>query len=737
MIHETTERLGAILTGGIDVHRCGAARTLGAVPSAKATALLLAALMDEDTDVRVDAMAALAKIEDPETAEKLMESLTGDPESDVKKTALNALIAMGHAPVVPILRALATSRAPELVAWDEEEFYADGWDSWDDIQLAAIKGLGDMGVEAAVPDVLDAMADEMGQDVSETAFVALAKMGATGARAMASMYEVDDARLRRRIARATGKSNNSHLEQLRGEMLASDTASIRALALAHLSGNDPRLAEMFADPAAEVRKAAVQHHGATHLALLSDMITDTAPEVRIEVFKIIAQHPESFADKDAEEAVKSTLKGDPLAAKHAALALFALKGPAVAKGFSHVLGNADIPREFRIGVLETLEKSGQAAVPALLGVAADPDRQLRLAALTVLANIAKADATWPNAAGDGLVAALSGELVLPPEEGDEGENGEGVEEVAPEPEPKTELDQAKLDDLNKEIDESLPLVAEDAAPGSTLRAIMENQPEEPVREPEEIVLDDDQQRLLKGTNTRSFNKRKVSWATEVAPYLDVQRFSARLLAQVVQPEVTQTLANMLAQEIDGETREGVLFSLATHGAAGALLPADIQGALVALLDDEASEIRVLAARVLGWMAGAETTEIVTDLLAHTDPLVRVEAVQALASRNVPGKVLFPALDDTYLGVSIAAARAIARLSGDGAVDALVAYAVKNDGIYRRDIGRLFAEYAPDTGAAALLGLLGDEAQKTKWLVALDALAELYQFRAPSAELLVA
>ncbi len=729
MRNKTTDRLSEILKDGIDVHRCGAARALGVMNTPKATKVLVAALMDEDPDVRVDAAASLAEICDPATADQLMENLTGDPESDVKKTALAALVAMNHAPVIPLLRALTTSRAPELVAWDEDEFYADGWDNWDDIQLASIKALGDLGIEDAVPEVLDAMADEMGQDVSVQAFTALAKMGAAGARAMVSMFEVDDARLRRRIARAVGQSDNPHLTDLHSEMLASPTGLIRAIATENLAQTDGRVPEMFVDIDAQVRVAAVRHHGSQNLSFLTNMITDSAPSVRVEVFKTIATHPDTFKDKDTIEAVKGTLKGDPEAAKHAALALFALQGPKVAKGFSHVLGNTEIPRDFRIGVLETLEKSGEAAVPALLGVAADDDRQLRLAGLTVLANIAEADASWPNAAGTGLLAALKGELVLPPEEEEA--------EPEPEPEPEVELDQAELDEITKEIDESLPLVAEDAAEGSTLRAIMENKPLETVKEPEEIVLDETQQRLLDGTNTRNFNKRKVSWTTEVAPHLDVQRFSARLLGQVVNPEVTAALVETLSMEIDDETRDGILFSLAMHAVAGAALPADLRDELTALLDSKASETRVLATRVLGWLPGDDIIDVITGLLDHSDVLVRVEAVQALDHLNVANDAVISALDDPYLGVGIAAARLLARNSGQAAVDALVTYAVKNDGTYRRDIGRLFGQYAPEAGAARLLKLLNDEKQKAKWLVALDALAELFQYTASEAELLVA
>jgi len=718
-----TERLSDILKDGIDVHRCAAARALGVLQGPQATGVLTEALLDEDPDVRVDAATALAGIQDSATAEKLMENLVGDPEGDVKKAAITALVAMRHAAIVPLLRALAVSRAEDQVAWDEEAFYTDGWDAWDDIQLAAIRGLGELADEEAVSAILAAMGDELGQDVSEPAFQALARMGAAGAEALTFMYEEGHARLNRRIARAVGASDNPQLEGLRAAMLADASPLIRALALAHLDAADERLAAMFEDADAGVRAAVVRHHGASHLSALRKMIKDSSPEVRIEVFKIIAANPDTFREKPEVDAVKSTLKGDPHAAKHAALALFALNGPKVANGFTHVLGKQEIPRDFRIGVLETLEKAGEIAVPALLGVAADPDRQLRLASLTTLANIAANDPAWPNDAGLGLLSALRGELVLPPAEPEE-------VEVETEPEPAPEPDQAELEEIAREIDESLPLVAEDAASGSTLRAIMTNEPDQPQKAPDEIVLEPEHERLLAMTNTRKFSKRKVSWATEVAPFLDVRRFSARLLGQVVVDEVTEALIAALESDIDAQTQEAALFSLAEHGARRGVLPDRLSDLVPGLLDSETSEIRVLATRLLGYVPGVENEERLTVLVGHDDQLVRVEAIRALDQRNVANDTVRAALADSYLGAGIAAARALARISGDGAVDALVGFAARNDGIYRRDIGRLLGQYAPDQGAARLLELLEDETRKAEWLVAIDALAELFQQQAP-------
>lgn len=722
---QATQKLVEILKDGMDVHRCAAARALGQVSQPDTTAALVAALMDEDPDVRVDAATALGQVRDPQAARKMMDNLIGDPDSEVKKAVIPALVAMKFTPVIPILRLLAVSRGSEEIAWDEGEFYETGWDNWADVQLAAIRGLGEFGDEKAVPHLMKALADEMGQDVTEPAFKALAKMGEPGAKALEKLFGYDNPRLCRRVARAVGGSENTHLDGLRAKMLQNDSPVIRVLALGYLPGDDPRLAPLFGDADVTVRAAVVRHAGLNHLPLLWDLIEDEEPAVRAEVFKIIAANPHEFTDEKLAEAVKKAIQGDAEAARQAALALFALQGPKVAKGLSHVLNSPDVPREFRVGVLETLEKAGQTAVPALLEVVADPDRQLRLASMTTLANIAVAEGVWPNGAGDGLLAALRGELVQLPVE----EESEGVEDA----DTPTEVP----DDIAAEIDAETPLVTEDVESGSTLHAIMENKPDTPKEELEEIVLNEDQERMLDELRTRKLNKRKVSWETAVTPYLDVQRFSARLLGQLVQPDVTEALIAALDEDIDNETRESILFSLVDHSKAGSDLPATLRDDMLALLMDESSEIRVLATRVLGGLAGDDVVAELELLLEHDDQLVRVEAIQSLDRRGVTSDALQEMLWDKYMGVGIAAARAMARLMGPDAVDPLVNFAVYHDGTYRNDIGKLLAEFAPDRGMERLLVLLDDEKHKPHWLVAIDALAEIFAHATPDETRMVA
>ncbi len=709
------DRLTEILDKGIDVHRCAAARALGSMGMPETAESLVKALLDEDPDVRVDAATALEQLNDPTTAEKLMENLIGDPEADVKRAAIKALIAMRYEPVVPLLRKLAVSRSNDEVAWDEDEFYVSGWDDWVDIQMSAIEGLAVFAPQDAVPEIVGAMLDEEAQDLTEPVLAALSKMGEPGAHAIIDLYAKGDTRMCRRIVKAVGKSDNPALDALRGGMIEDVKPEIRRLALENLEPSDDRLKPLFGDKDASVRAAVVKHAGLQNDLLLWDLIKDPAPEVRIEVFRIIAANPDKFQDDDLGNAVQKAIAGEPKAAKQAALALMALRGAEAAKGLLHVLGDQSIPQEFRVGVIEAVQGAGDVAVPALLHAAGDADRHLRLAALTALAEIAANDPKWPNDAGIGLIAGLNGELVLSPEEPEE--------EVEEEPLPEI------TEEIAREIDEDLPLVAEKRTPAvSTLEAIKTNRPDVPQEEPEEVILNEVDQRFLDMTKKRKHAKRKISWETAAAPHEDVRRFSARLLGGVVNSEVTDTLIKVLDKDVEDDVLHGVLFSLAKHGEQTGALPDAALEPLKNLLESETSETRVLAARAMGWIKGADIDAALLDMLQNPDPLVRVEAIRAMDHRNLAGKEMIDALDDDYLGVGIAAARALARLYGDASVDALVLFAVSHDGTYRRDIGKLLGEFAPKAGAARLLELLSDESQKARWLVAIDALAELFQQR---------
>lgn len=711
--------LNGIVENGIDVHRCAAVRALARLETPSPVKALTGALLDEDPDVRTDAAAALGQVGDASCAEALMENLLGDPESDVKKEALAALVSFGYTPVIPLLRQLVTHRSSEI-SWDEDEYYNDGWDSWLDLQILAIRALGQFADQEAVPQILAAMADEEGQDVTEVGVTALALMGENGAGALFDLYRSASVQLCRRIAKAVANSGNPHLAPLVDVLLQDASARVREITALGLRAEDIRLMPLFADPDSVVRGSVVSHVGSRLPQQTLSLIEDPDPTVRANVFKVIAAHPGDFTGEDIATSVRTGIAGNPEAAKQAALAWIALKGPAGIKGLSHAMTNTGIPLDFRVGVIEALTKAGPVSVPHLLKAAGDDDRQMRLTALTALVDFAADDPVWPNPAGEGLLAALDGALVTQPEQ----------EEETPAQDPVEDFDPA-AEEEQREVDETLPLTLEATGEQatSTLDVILSGgtRAKEPPKEesPEEIELSEQHSRLLELSKQRAMSKRKMSLTSEVAPYLDVRRFAAQLLGGVQNPEVTEVLIAALDEE-DSEISAGALVSLVQHAEKSGTLPEAARASLLQILQDQdqESETRVLAVRALARIQGDKIDDLLHDLLNNADDLIRVEAVRGLDLRGIADQDVEHCLGDSYPGVGIAASVSLARNRGDQAVDALISFALAHDGTYRRDIGRLLASHARESGLGRLIALLENEEQRRNWLVGLDALAEV-------------
>lgn len=191
--------LSNILTGGIDIHRCSAAQALGWMRNPACVDALVAALLDEDEDVRADAAGGLALLPNPDAAAPLLESLLGDPCIEVKLSAIETLGRLHHGEAVPWLRRLVRGRDEEVV-WDENEFHASGWDDWNDIQIKSIEALAEIGDQDAVSDIVAALQDEFAQNLTEVAFAALGRLGEPGLEALKGFLDDGDVRLREHAA---------------------------------------------------------------------------------------------------------------------------------------------------------------------------------------------------------------------------------------------------------------------------------------------------------------------------------------------------------------------------------------------------------------------------------------------------------------------------------------------------------------------------------------------------------
>ncbi len=726
------------LRDGVDVHRCAAARALGKIADPDTVEVLCQALLDEDPDVRTDAAAALGNLADAQSAEKLMDNLIGDPCCDVKISAIEALVRLRYEPVIPWLKRLVAGRDEEI-AWDEEEFHGGSWDDWLDVQLAAICGLGMLGAADGVPEIVAAFDDEMGQDVSEHAIDALCQLDEPGAAALMQLYENGERKLRRRVASAVAASSRPEHETLRNRCLIDNSVDVRRAAALALAGFDPeneRLAAVFDDRDAELRKQIVERCGASFPDKTREKLEDPVPAVKCAAFRVVANRPDLFEVEGFDEVIRSNVGGHPLVSGEAAKAWTALVGERALAPLNTSFSDIEQPVPFRRLLIEALRQLDGRAVEVLAKAAGDDDRQIRIDTLTALAGIAAKESEWPGPAGQVLLAAFSGDLVAPP-----AEEADAEEPDADEAE-RTGTDEDASDGSTAEV----PATDEEAHvdPGSgaasTLDVILNVSNDAGTVEeeelPSEFELTDEDRRLMELAERRAISKKKVSLDVEIAPYQDVRRFAAQLLGDIADEAVAEHLIAALDED-DAELRQAAINSLALVGEQVGHLPDAAFEPLISILGEGAQELRMPAVRALARIRTDDVSEQLRDLLGDEDIHVRLEALRGLDQRGEVGDDIRALLQDNYPGIRLAAATALAHAQGAGAVDALVAFAFDHDGMYRHEAGKLLSEVAPHEASDLFLAVLTDDARRREWLVAIDALGEIGAFGARPEKLVAA
>ncbi|MCG8425805.1 MAG: HEAT repeat domain-containing protein [Chromatiales bacterium] len=399
---ETTQVLCELLQTGDEADRCYAARTLGALRSKVAIPLLIERLKDEDIDVCVDAAEALGKIGDERTVQALIDSLENESSGEIASIVAESLGKIASADSINALLKALTER-PEGLEWDGD------WDTWWDVQMEAIKGLGLAKATSAVDALAAFMDDETQQDIENDVLNALIAIGGSGVEKVIGRLQ-DQARRpqqRRRAARALADSNESSTVQALGQALKDPEPEVRAeAALALANQNAERylrvLILMLRDPSEEVRDAAVK--AVTQLGAkggsdsnlqetLLPMLSDPSSQVRATLFTmllpVVANTPlssdnfalvlESIGDGSAETAA-------------AACQLLGANGnsdatPALLELITNTAGHPMVRRE-AVHAIGQLNRITDQVMEVLTNVVGDTQQPVRLAALQTLMQLA-------------------------------------------------------------------------------------------------------------------------------------------------------------------------------------------------------------------------------------------------------------------------------------------------------------------------------------------------------------
>ena len=756
---QVCEALCDLLENGEDVHRTVVAQTLGRMGYVEAVPDLIQGLLDEDEDVRTDVAAALAELADSRSAEPLMQNLLGDPCWEVKLAAIDALTKMGHSDLVPWLRRMLKGKDEEIV-WDESEFYETGWDDWVDIQVKVIKALARFGDQEAVPEIVEALDDEYGQDLSEVAFTAFAGLGDAGAAALASYATSDNARLRRAVT-VLGTVDNIVASETMTRALVDEDADVREAAgraVATRDPADPRLEMLLLDRKPEIRAAFVALCGRYYPGRLSDMLSEDNNVLLAAVLQEIIKDPALIEEMGLKGRLLEILDtAGPETAALATSALMQVSPEDMETPLLEKLADPETALEIRLAVIKAVaSRPGEAVLQVLEGVLGDDQRQVRLAAMTALADYSKVAEDFSDEAGGVLLAALRGEIVLPPEDSDETpetfeETSDEIAADAGDADPATDV---SVEDAGEEVTvsetiemaqsvqpvrsvaeieaeetvaaASLPEEVEiEVRPGSTLAALLDDEPgtvdEEPV-ESTPVELTEEDLDYMELTNQKP--RRKVmSPETTLAPHQDVRRYAARVLGDFPQEDVTMALAGVLTDE-DRDLVITALDSLARAGAETTALPNEVVDALLAISETQDNDVRIAVSKALAHVNTGEAIARMQAYLTDSSSFVRAEAVHGLALAGQVDAGVEACLGDEAPSVRMAAARALAQEASDATVQRLGDFSMEFEAFHILDVAALLADRHAETARTLYLQILDDGGRKRYWKSAIEALEKI-------------
>ena len=754
---EACNKLCDIVANGLDIHRCIAAKALGRMHADEAVQTLIAALLDEDEDVRADAADALARIGDPASEKQLLENLIGDPSRDVKLSAIEALANLGSQEVVPWLQRMVTGRDDEIV-WDDADYFAGGWDDWTDIQIKAIEALAALGNHDSVSAIVDAIRDEEGQDLDQVGFTALARLGGDGLKELAGFMKDPSERRRRRAAGVLIADSGPVGDAAFMQALEDKSPAVRLAAgeaLAKRNPDDERMLFVLLDQSAMVRAAAVPLSARYHPDRILRLIQDPDTKVRIAAMALLISDPDLIADNEDKETIVDEIKtclkieGTSLAAI-ATEALAAVAPDTAEQLLLPIIADDTCQSEVRLGAARALARlGGDEAAKALARVLSDENRQLRMEALSGLSAMTATLEGWPNAYGDLLVAAMQGILVSNPEPEPEEEQeqthdeasdddnanagdeaGEEAEsEVAPEvslepeskPDSDTEIEAAKPQDEPESEPEPEPA----PAPTSTLDAILaDNGENQAIAEADETPVELDSQDLefLSLAEDGKMSKKRVSPTPDIPAHSDVRVLAARLLGDHCNDIVAMELIDALNAEDEALNVAGV-DSLYRIAAFQGTLPEQVIASLIDVLGKRQVDLRMLAIRALG-LSGAENNEAekaLIKLLKNDDSYLRSEAVSALGRLGLAWPAIVKRMSDEDPSVRLVAAEAMAARNLVDDMDQLGAFALSYSGYHGREAARMMRALDPDGANKYFLSVLGDEELKHYWSISIEAL----------------
>ncbi|WP_456412596.1 HEAT repeat domain-containing protein [Thiolapillus sp.] len=714
---ETVDTLCQLVQTGDEADRCYAARTLGLLRDTASIETLIEHLRDEDLDVAIDAAEALGNIGSAEAVPALIESLENDPSGEVCTMVAVALGKIGSTEAIDPLLKICLER-PQDMEWNDD------WDTWWDVQKAAVHALGKLGAETAVDSLAALIDDECQQDMEPDILNALIRMGGSGeAKVIKRLQNPDSASIhRRRAAHALARSSSVEATKALGRALTDPAADVRAEAALSLASQNAvsylsALTLLLRDPDNQVRQAALK--AVTRLAQNSDnapnveeafqgMLADPDPEVRAILYSMLLPVvPDNPLSEENFQRVLERISDPSAEAAAAACALLgANRNTAAISPLLEIVSDSSAHPMVRKEAATAIGSLGRIDVDVLStleNTITDEQQVVRLAALEALMELEKTglitppddeEAPLPRPL-DLIMGALNGEITIPqppPPAPVEVTLDTGIDKgEAPQADSENPPEETDTIAETAESDLDLPqtpaqIVAEgEVAPAmSTLDAIHMANVETMLATPHapEEMADETTMEYLEIVAHNKELMRRMRSNRRIDAQQDIRRLAAHVLAETNEEEALKTLIQALNDDAAPVRREAAdsigLMAKRNPQLAGLT---DAVGTLITQLAIGDLDQKITSARALSYIGHRAALVPLLEALKAPEFTLRTQAIDALARlslnsrdpaeadhmvvRDVPplsvARRLMECLEDNEMAVRVAAARGLARI----------------------------------------------------------------------------
>jgi len=712
---------------GDEVDRCYASSALGTLGDNLAIPALIQRLRDEDIDVSIDAVEALGRIGNPEAIPALLESLTNDPNGEVKTAIVEALGKIGGEEVIAPLLEIAKSCPDDM---DDTQ----DWNDWWDMQLKAVETLGRLRVNQAVPVLAAILEDEEGQDIESEVLKALALIG--GETVLIKRLTEGSPRERRRAAIALGFSHGAEARKALARAMTDKVGEVRVAAIRALGKQGASqyldvMLRFLKDPDAEMRRAVIEvtrHFSVTEPEKIATLLTDSSPAVRAAALSAL-RDIESLPQEILEQ-IRSCLNDPDDTVVAAACSLLSHLGDqTIRQKLLQILSDRERDVSLRSIVATALGILGDSEALNILSWAVKDEAQpVRFAALNALMQLDQG-APQQRTPLDIVIAALKGEVVTLSK--------------------REEAPSEELMPSNESVSDEAPAmstleaIAMDNAEAAKLLMDEEKLPPDEFSEEIQEYIEISQENIELGE--RLFVQKKVDVAT------DVRHLSARILGESDHIEAIRALIEALNDDDTVLRREAAesLGHIAKRSPDTKEL-VDAVGSLATHLNIGDRDLRLACARTLGLLANKSAIPILFSALPDEDSSVRRQIIQSLTVlilaerqqivRRRASRKAFPRgawereilaqfvelLHDRDVGVCKAAAEALAALGHTEALDSIIEAAFVGAGATARDMGRALRLLDIEQSSDKLLKMLDSLADSSHRRFVIEMLEEIFR-----------